>query len=35
MQITITDSAKEQLLPIIQSSEFKKPALRLVITGIG
>lgn len=35
MKITITDSAKEQLLPIMQDSDFKKPALRLVISGIG
>ncbi len=35
MTITITDNAKEQLLPVMQSSEFKKPAIRLVITSIG
>lgn len=35
MQILISDAAKEQLVHIMKESEFSKPALRLVINGVG
>jgi iron-sulfur cluster assembly accessory protein len=35
MNITITETAKKVLKSISQSSNFKKPALRLVISGAG
>jgi hypothetical protein len=35
MKISISDSAKEQLVSIMKESEFSKPALRLVINGVG
>jgi len=35
MQISISDAAKEQLSVIMKDSEFSKPALRLVFSGVG
>ncbi len=35
MSLTISDAAKEQLVNIMKESDFTKPALRLVINGVG
>jgi len=35
MNITITDSAKNKILDATKGDEFKQPALRLVLSGIG
>jgi Fe-S cluster assembly iron-binding protein IscA len=35
MQINITDEAKNQLKEILDKSNFKEPALRVIIAGMG
>lgn len=35
MNITITDEAKDKLKDVLNQSEFKSPAIRIVMSGIG
>ncbi len=35
MQISITDEAKNQIKGILENSNFKEPALRVTIAGMG
>ena len=35
MNITITDSAQKKLLAIMAETEYRKPALRIVFSGMG
>ena len=35
MNITVTDSAKEELNIVMENSSYKKPGIRIQISGIG
>ena len=35
MNITVTNSTQEKLLAIMAEAEYKKPALRIVFSGMG